>query len=141
MPAGRAFDGTRRYAAAAAYALGVWSSLTLWAAVSPHLGLPDRVASGKDIALSWALLANMVPALMCGLGFRIGIAGDEKPSASTSGMRSLLVVFAWGVLFIAVTAALQPLFALFQGGLIPALVWTLPGSILAARLLRRLAKA
>jgi hypothetical protein len=56
-----------------AYALGVWAALTAWAALAQYV-LPGRgQALGKLGSFHWVLVINLLPALLCAVGFAAGL--------------------------------------------------------------------
>jgi hypothetical protein len=58
----------------ASYAVGVWGGLTAWAALAQYV-LPGRGhALGKMGSFHWVLVINLLPALLCALGFAVGPA-------------------------------------------------------------------
>jgi phosphoglycerol transferase MdoB-like AlkP superfamily enzyme len=110
----------------AAYAAGVWSGLTAWAALAQYV-LPGRGdALGKIGSFHWVLWINLVPALLCALGFAAGwtVTRRPGPTAVIRG-RTLLVL---GLLFPLTALLLRPLFGLLSAGTTPALVWCVLGS-------------
>lgn len=120
---------------AGGYALGVWSALTAWAALAQYV-LPGRGAAlGKLGSFHWVLVINLVPALLCALGFAAGqLALRPRPQAhSTPGRAALLL----GLLFPLTLPLLSPVLARFGPGLGPALAWCLIGSAGAGGLLQR----
>ena len=123
----------------AAYAVGVWGGLTAWAALAQYV-LPGRGhALGKLGSFYWVLLINVLPALLCGLGFAIGFAVSRSSGgARASGGRVALAgTLALGLVFPLSLRLLRPVFVSFDAGMIPALVWSLLGSVGAAWLLAR----
>ena len=110
----------------AAYAAGVWSGLTTWAALAQYV-LPGRgQALGKLGSFHWVLWINLVPALLCGLGFAAGWAVARRPGPPRPAhWRKTLVL---GLLFPLTALLLRPLFGLFSAGTTPALVWCVLGS-------------
>jgi hypothetical protein len=110
----------------AIYAAGVWSGLTAWAALAQYV-LPGRgQALGKLGSFHWVLWINLVPALLCAIGFAAGWAVARRSGASgPAHWRTLLVL---GLLFPLTTLLLRPLFGLFSAGTTPALVWCALGS-------------
>ncbi len=110
----------------AAYATGVWSGLTAWAALAQYV-LPGRgQALGKLGAFHWVLWINLIPALLCGLGFAAGWAAARRPGPPRQAhWRTALVL---GLLFPLTALLLRPLFGLFSAGTTPALVWCVLGS-------------
>lgn len=120
---------------AGGYALGVWSALTAWAALAQYV-LPGRGAAlGKLGSFHWVLVINLVPALLCALGFAAGqLALRPRPQAhSTPGRAALLL----GLLFPLTLPLLSPVLARFGPGLGPALAWCLIGSAGAGGLLQQ----
>ena len=120
---------------AGGYALGVWSALTAWAALAQDV-LPGRGAAlGKLGSFHWVLVINLVPALLCALGFAAGqLALRPRPQAhSTPGRAALLL----GLLFPLTLPLLSPVLARFGPGLGPALAWCLIGSAGAGGLLQQ----
>jgi len=110
----------------AAYATGVWSGLTAWAALAQYV-LPERgQALGKLGSFHWVLWINLVPALLCALGFAAGWAVARRPGPPRQAhWRTMLVL---GLLFPLTVPLLSPLFGLFSAGMTPALVWCVLGS-------------
>ena len=119
-----------------AYAAGVWVGLTLWAALAQYV-LPGRGhALGKLGAFYWVPVINFVPALLCAIGFAVGIAiagpraGDRRSS--------VWIALGAGVLFPATARLLRPVLAPLGPGMMPALVWCVIGSAAVAFLLGRI---
>ncbi len=125
---------------AGGYALGVWSALTAWAALAQYV-LPGRGAAlGKLGSFHWVLVINLVPALLCALGFAAGqLALRPRPQAhSTPGRAALLLgALLLGLLFPLTLPLLSPVLARFGPGLGPALAWCLIGSAGAGGLLQQ----
>jgi hypothetical protein len=120
-------NSSRGLKSLAAYTAGVWSGLTAWAALAQYV-LPGRgQALGKLGSFHWVLWINLVPALLCALGFAAGWAVARRSGASgPAHWRTLLVL---GLLFPLTTLLLRPLFGLFSAGTTPALVWCVLGSV------------
>lgn len=120
---------------AGGYALGVWSALTAWAALAQYVLAGRGAALGKLGSFHWVLVINLVPALLCALGFAAGqLALRPRPQAhSTPGRAALLL----GLLFPLTLPLLSPVLARFGPGLGPALAWCLIGSAGAGGLLQR----
>jgi hypothetical protein len=114
------------------YSVGVWCAITLWAAVAHHIPPPGGAGRGKDMPLVWAALVNVLPALLCWLGFGLGMTGLDARRCAWSGQRARWTAFAAGVVFPVTAVVLRPMFAWFSPGLLPALVWALVGSLLVA---------
>jgi hypothetical protein len=113
-------------ASLAAYAVGVWSGLTAWAALAQYV-LPGRgQALGKLGSFHWVLWINLVPALLCALGFATGWALVRRPT--TAGRARWRLALLLGLLFPLTALLLRPLFGLFSAGTTPALVWCALGS-------------
>jgi phosphoglycerol transferase MdoB-like AlkP superfamily enzyme len=111
---------------AAIYATGVWASLTAWAALAQYV-LPGRgQALGKLGAFHWVLWINLVPALLCALGFAAGWSLVRRPT--TAGRTRWRLALLLGLLFPLTALLLRPLFGLFSAGTTPALVWCVLGS-------------
>ena len=120
---------------AGGYALGVWAALTAWAALAQYV-LPGRGdALGKLGSFHWVLVINLVPALLCALGFAAGHLAmrPRAPADSTPGRAALLL----GLLFPLTLPLLSPVLARFGPGLGPALAWCVIGSAGAGGLLQR----
>lgn len=120
---------------AGGYALGVWSALTAWAALAQYVLAGRGAALGKLGSFHWVLVINLVPALLCALGFAAGqLALRPRAQAhSTPGRAALLL----GLLFPLTLPLLSPVLARFGPGLGPALAWCLIGSAGAGGLLQQ----
>jgi hypothetical protein len=121
------------------YGSGVWLALSAWAAIAPQLPLSAHQATGKDIDLVWAMLIGIAPALLCALGFRVGMIGHGTDAWRVSRRQLTGLALASGVLFPLSAVLLRPLFALLHRGLIPAITWSFVGSVLAGLLYRLVA--
>lgn len=119
----------------ASYAVGVWGGLMAWAALAQYV-LPGRGhALGKLGSFHWVFLINVFPALLCALGFAIGLAVARRAAPSSwAGPRVALVL---GLLFPLTVRLLRPVFDLMGAGMIPALAWCGLGSAGAGWLLAR----
>jgi len=96
--------------------------------------LPGRGhALGKLGSFHWVLLINAFPALLCALGFAIGLAAtrSDEGAAAIGGHAALAV----GLVFPVSLRLLRPLLYLFGAGMIPALAWCVLGSAVAGALL------
>ncbi len=119
----------------ASYAVGVWGGLTAWAALA-HYVLPGRGhALGKLGSFHWVLLINALPALLCGLGFAVGLTMVRR--SATAGSSRGRVTFALGCGFPLSLWMLGPVFQRLDAGMTPALAWCALGSAGAAWLLAR----
>ena len=110
----------------AAYAVGVWGGLTLWAALAQYL-LPSRGhALGKLGSFHWVFLINAFPALLCALGFAVGsvLAASLKREHGARWQVALMA----GLVFPLTVRMLRPLLAPLGHGMTPALVWCVVGS-------------
>jgi hypothetical protein len=117
----------------ALYAAGVWSGLTIWAALAQYV-LPGRgQALGKLGSFHWVFLINAFPALLCAAGFAVGSAFTRR-SACPRPWRSSLAL-GLGLVFPLSVRVLRPVLDRFDAGMIPALVWCVLGSAGAAVLL------
>lgn len=121
------------------YGSGVWLALSAWAAILPHLPSSAQRAQGKDIELVWAMLIGIAPALLCALGFRVGVIGLGTDDCRVSRRHLTGLALAFGVLFSLSAVMLRPLFALLHRGLLPAITWALVGSVIAGLLYRLVA--
>lgn len=123
-----------RWRAVSVYAVGVWSGLTAWAALAQYV-LPGRGhALGKLGAFYWVPLINLLPTLLCALGFAAGMALVRRPAQD--GLSNLAVTLVLGLLFPLTVPVLRPLFDHIGAGMMPALVWWLLGSAGLAAILR-----
>jgi len=119
----------------AAYAAGVWGGLTLWAALAQYV-LPSRGhALGKLDSFHWVFLISLFPALLCGLGFAIGLvlAANHRREPGPGWRVPLLA----GLVFPLTVRLLRPLLAPLGAGITPALVWCVIGSAGVAVLVGR----
>jgi hypothetical protein len=115
-----------RWGPVASYGVGVWGGLTAWAAL-PQYVLPGRGHTlGKLGSFHWVLLINVFPALLCALGFALGLAVVRRPA--TSSFSSRRVALALGLVFPLSVWLLGPVFHPLGAGMIPALVWCVLGS-------------
>jgi hypothetical protein len=106
-----------------------------WAALAQYV-LPGRGhALGKLGSFDWLFLINVFPALLCALGFAIGLAAARR--AAHSSFSSWRVALILGLLFPLTVRLLRPMFDLLGAGMVPALVWCLLGSAGAGWLLAR----
>jgi uncharacterized membrane protein len=112
-----------------AYAGGVWTALTVWAALAEYV-LPTRGAAlGKLGSFHWVFVINLLPALLCAFGFATGRVLVRSPlPVSAAAWRVALVL---GSLFPLSLVVLRPVFAVFGHGLVPAIVWCVVGSAIA----------
>jgi len=75
----------------------VWGGLTAWAALAQYV-LPGRGhALGKPGSFHWVLLINVFPALLCALGFALGLAVYRR--RVLDGIASWRVALALGCVF------------------------------------------
>ena len=132
-------SGTAEIGRAATYAAGVWSGLTTWAELAQYV-LPGRGhALGKLGAFHWVLVINLLPALLCAIGFGAGAMLSRRSVEATPATWKLL--FLAGLLFPLTLRLFRPLFDRFDAGMMPALAWCVIGSaVLAAVLARRAAR-
>jgi len=112
-----------------AYAGGVWTALTAWAALAEYV-LPTRGgALGKLGSFHWVFAINLLPALLCAFGFATGRVLVRSPvPVSAAAWRVALVL---GSLFPLSLVVLRPVFAVLGHGLWPAIVWCVVGSAVA----------
>jgi hypothetical protein len=119
----------------ASYAIGVWGGLTAWAALAQYV-LPGRGhALGKLGSFHWVFLINVLPALLCGLGFAVGLTMVRR--SATAGSSRGRVTFALGCGFPLSLWMLGPVFQRLDAGMTPALTWCVLGSAGAAWMLAR----
>lgn len=118
-----------------AYALGVWGAITAWAALVQYV-LPGRgQALGKLGSFHWVFVINLLPALLCALGFATGLlAMRPRAQATAPGGRAALLL---GFMFPLTLPLLSPVLARFGDGLGPALAWCVIGSAGTGGLLQR----
>ena len=117
----------------AAYAIGVWGGLTLWAALAQYV-LPSRGhALGKLGSFHWVFLINLIPALLCAVGFTVG---SVLAAARGQGSRWQVALLA-GLVFPLTVRLLRPLLAPLGAGMTPALMWCVVGSAGVAWLVGR----
>ena len=123
-----------RWRLVASYAVGVWGGLTAWAALAQYV-LPGRGhALGKLGSFHWVLVINLLPALLCALGFVVGrVALRPRAPTDTPDWRVALLL---GLLFPLTVLVMKPVFAQLGSGLGPALAWCLIGSAAVGGLLR-----
>jgi hypothetical protein len=121
------------------YGCGVWLALSAWAVIAPHLPASAEQPRGKDIELVWAWLINVLPMLLCALGFRFGVIGFGVGESRLAKRDLARLALAFGVLFPLSAVLLRPLFALLHRGLLPAITWAFVGSVLAGLLFRLVA--
>lgn len=118
---------------AVAYGVGVWGTLTAWAALAEYV-LPTRgQALGKLGSFQWVFVINLLPALLCTSGLAAGLLARRargQACASSIGVAAFL-----GLLFPLTLGLLRPAFAFLGHGLLPALVWCMAGSVVAGALL------
>ena len=116
-----------------AYACGVWTALTVWAALAECV-LPTRgEALGKLGSFHWVFVINLLPALLCALGFATGRGLVRSPvPVSAAAWRVALVL---GLLFPLSLGVLRPVFAVLGHGLWPAIVWSVVGSAVVGAVL------
>jgi len=127
-------NANSRWRLVAGYAAGVWCGLTAWAALAQYV-LPGRGhALGKLGSFHWVLLINVLPALLCALGFAVGMA-VVRPAAS-AGFSSWRVALALGCVFPLSVWLLGPLFQRLDSGMTPALAWCVINSAVVGGLLR-----
>ena len=119
----------------AAYAAGVWGGLMIWAALAQYV-LPGRGhALGKLGSFDWVFLINVFPAVLCAVGFAVGLACGRWHAYSRSLIwRAPLIL---GLVFPLSMRLLRPVLDQFGAGMIPALVWCVLGSACVALLLAR----
>lgn len=120
----------RRLLVTGTYAAGVWGGLTLWAALAQYV-LPGRGhALGKLGAFYWVPVINAAPALLCAIGFAVGIAvtGTKAGERPADPWIALLA----GVLFPVSVRLLRPALEQMGPGMTPALAWCVVGSAAVA---------
>ena len=128
-------SGGSRWRQVAAYAAGVWSGLTIWAALAQYV-LPGRgQALGKLGSFQWVFLINAFPALLCAAGFAAGLAFTRR--SARPGPWSTRLALGLGLVFPLSIRLLRPALDQFGAGMIPALVWCVVGSAGTAWLLAR----
>jgi hypothetical protein len=118
------------------YGCGVWLALSAWAVIAPHLPASAEQPLGKDIELVWAWLINILPMLLCALGFRFGMTGFAAGDSRLAKRDLTWLALAFGLLFPLSVVLLRPLFTLLDRGLLPAITWAFVGSVLAGLLFR-----
>lgn len=115
-----------------AYGSGVWGALTVWAALAQYV-LPGRgQALGKLGSFHWVLVINLLPALLCAVGFAVGLFA-LRPRAGTPASGGA-VALGLGSLFPLTLGLLRPAFPMLGHGLLPALVWCAAGSVITGAL-------
>lgn len=124
-----------RWRLVAGYAAGVWCGLTAWAALAQYV-LPGRGhALGKLGSFHWVFVINLLPALLCALGFVVGrVALRPRAPTDAPDWRVALLL---GLLFPLTVLVMKPVFAQLGSGLGPALAWCVIGSAAVGGLLRR----
>jgi hypothetical protein len=106
-----------------------------WAALAQFV-LPGRGhALGKLGSFHWVFLISVFPALLCALGFALGLTVVRRPAHSS--LSSWSAPLALGFVFPLSVRLLRPSFQQFGGGMIPALVWCVLGSAVVGWLLNR----
>jgi hypothetical protein len=115
------------------YAAGVWSGLTLWAALAQYVLPGHGHALGKLGAFHWVFLINAFPAVLCAVGFAVGLACVRRQPHSRSSSRRIAPIL--GLVFPLSVRLLRPVLDQFGAGMVPALVWCVLGSAGAALLL------
>lgn len=118
------------------YALGVWCAIMLWALLAPHAPRTGGAGRGKDMPLEWAGVVSVVPAVLCWLGFGLGMTGFDARDLAWHARRACWAAFAAGMVFPVSAVLLRPLLAWFGPGLVPALFWAPVGSVFVALALR-----
>jgi hypothetical protein len=113
----------------------VWGGLTAWAALAQYV-LPGRGhALGKLGSFHWVFGINLVPALLCAIGFALGLAVSRGRVLDRPA--SWRVALALGFVFPLSVWLLGPVFHRLGPGMIPALAWCVLGSVGAPWLLGR----
>lgn len=120
-----------------AFASGEFASLWVWVAILPYVQ-SGHGNVGKGNSLDWAFLFFLLVSLVGALGFRIGLIGLEVGGDSGWEKHRFWLALAIGALFPLSFVALRPVFGFISTGILPGLVWTLIGSMMAAVLYRRL---
>ncbi len=118
-----------------AYASGAFIVFGVTAAVLSHV--PRWANAGKDNSLGWALLFYLVLSLFDALGFRIGLIAFNANETSKWEKHRFWLAFALGGLSVLSMLLLRPLLVRINVGLLPGLVESFVGSILAALIYRR----
>jgi hypothetical protein len=118
--------------------MGVWSAVTLWAALVSWMPAVMPGPPGKDIGLHWAALINLVPAALAGVGFLLGLGLAR--GRSRGGGAGRWFAFALGLVFPLTAWLLRPLFGYLSPGLWPGLAWFFVGSVLVAWVFRRVGR-
>jgi len=118
-----------------AYALGEFIVLGVMAAVLPYV--PRWANAGKENSLEWALLFCLILSLFDALGFRIGLIAFNANETSKWERHRFWLAFAFGALFVLSMPLLRPLLVRINVGLLPGIVETFVGSIVAALIYRR----
>ena len=120
-----------------AFAAGEFASLWILVAILPYVQ-SGHGNVGKGNSLDWAFLFFLLVSLVGALGFRIGLIGFKACGDSGWEKRRFWLAFAIGALIPLSFVALRPVFGLIGTGIVPGMVWTLIGSMMAAVLYRRL---
>jgi hypothetical protein len=107
----------------------------IWAALAEYV-LPGRGhALGKLGSFGWVFLINVFPAVLCAVGFAVGLAcGRWRAYSPLLSWRAPLIL---GLMFPLSMRLLRPVLDQFGAGMIPALVWCVLGSACVALLLAR----
>jgi len=122
-----------------AYALGQFIVFGAMAALLPYV--PRWADAGKDDSLGWALLFCLILSLLNALGFRIGLIAFSADETSKWEKHRYWLAFGFGAVLVLSMFLLRPLLVRINVGLLPGIVETFVGSILAALIYRRLVGA
>jgi len=119
------------------YGAGIYCALLLWFAIVVFFDLPGQMGRGKAEP-AWAFVIYLIPFALGTLGFRGGMIGFDASAAVATRRRLLGTALLLGALWPLSVLVLRPVFAGISRGLLPALVWVLVGSALAAICFRAL---
>lgn len=114
-----------------AFASGEFVSTCLWMAILAHIQ-SGQINVGKGNSLEWALLFFVLVSLFGTLGFRIGLIGFKESAVSGWVKRRFWLAFAIGAIFPLTFVLLRPVFGFISAGILPGIIWTFIGSMMAA---------
>ena len=106
-------------------------SICLWMAILTHIQ-SGQINVGKGNSLEWALLFFVLVSLFGALGFRIGLIGFKESAVSGWEKRRFWLAFAIGAIFPLTFVLLRPVFGFVSAGILPGIIWTFIGSMMAA---------